>query len=482
MIFVYILLGFLGVVVILLLIAFVHSQMIKDKNTTSQPLPVDKAYADILGKRFSKMIQVKTYSYTREKDNIIPFHQLHKEMETLFPNVFSHLRKTEFEGGSLLLKWRGKNSDKPMVLMAHQDVVPASKADWTYEPFSGKVTEDEVYGRGTLDTKNTLFAFYQAVEELLEEGFKPEQDIYLSSSTDEEISGFGAEAAVEYLQKNKIEPYIVLDEGGAIVSGALPSVKRPLALVGVLEKGYLNLKFTAKSRGGHSSTPPKHTPIARLAEFIHDVEKKFPLKTKMIPEVQELFENAAPSMNGTYRFLFGNMWLFKPLITWLLPKINPYGRALLSTTIAFTMQQGSEAANVIPSEAFVLCNLRTHPIQNISDSLNVMQKIANKYDIETEIVEGREASPISDTEGETYKYLTSQIKAAYPDVQITPYIMLGGTDARFFSEITKSAFRFSPVRMTNEELKKIHGKDESIQKTALAEAVYFYKQFIINHK
>ncbi len=443
----YIILGILGILVLLFLIALLHSLVIKDKDTTSLPRPVDPVYSDRLAKRFSKLIQVKTLSYTREQDNIIPFHQMHKEMETLFPNVFQHLRKVEFEGGSLLLKWRGKSSEKPMVLMAHQDVVPADKTDWSFGPFSGEVTDTEVYGRGTLDTKSTLFSFYQAVEELLEEGFKPEQDIYLSSSTDEEISGFGAELAVEYLKKNNITPYIVLDEGGAIVSGALPSVKRPLALVGVLEKGYLNLKFVAKSRGGHSSTPPKNSPIPRLAAFITDVEKRFPLKTKMIPEVEDLFKTAAPSMNGTYRFLFGNMWLFKPLITWLLPKINPYGRALLSTTIAFTMQNGSDAANVIPSEAYVLCNLRTHPIQNIASSIKVLQKIANKYDLETILVEGREASPISNTNGDTYRYLYDQIKAAYPDVQISPYIMLGGTDARFFSEVTESAFRFSPIRM-----------------------------------
>ena len=164
-----------------------------------------------------------------------------------------------------------------MVLMAHQDVVPASKEGWNDEPFSGKITDSEVYGRGTLDTKSTLFSFFQSVEELIEEDFIPEQDIYLSSSTDEEISGFGAKMAVDYLKKNKIKPYIVLDEGGAIVTRALPTVKKPMALIGVLEKGYVDVKFTAISRGGHSSTPPKNSPIARLSKFITEVENHFPL-------------------------------------------------------------------------------------------------------------------------------------------------------------------------------------------------------------
>jgi len=202
----------------------------------------------------------------------------------------------------------------------------------------------------------------------------------------------------------------------------------------------------------------------------------------MIDEVRDLFKTAAPSMGGAFRYLFGNLWLFKQLITWLLPKINPYGRALLSTTIAFTMSKGSEAANVIPSEAYVICNMRTHPIQNIEESVSVLTKIAKKYDIEAEIVEGREASPISKTDNDAFKYLVEQVKSVYPDVLVSPYIMLGGTDARFFSEISESCYRFSPVRMNNVELAKIHGKDESIKKTALVEATNFYKQFIKNHK
>ncbi len=482
MIVLYIFLGLLSVLLGLLFVAFINSMIIKDRTETPQIPETDKALSDELAKEFSKMIQIETLSYRRELKNMKPFHQLHEVMENLFPKVFEKLEKIEFEGGSLLLKWKGKKSDKPMVLMAHQDIVPAERADWKFEPFSGEITEDEVYGRGTLDTKCTLYAFFKAVEELIKEGFNPEQDIYLSTSTDEEISGFGAEKAVEYLKNNGIEPFIVLDEGGAIVSGALPSVSKPMALIGVLEKGYVNVKFTAKSRGGHSSTPPKNSPIARLSAFINDVEKKFPLKTKMIDEVAGMFKTAAPTMSGPYRFLFGNLWLFKPLITWLLPKINSYGRALLSTTIAFTMSKGSEAANVIPSEAYVICNMRTHPIQNIAESVAVLEEIAKKYDVDTEIVENREASPISRTDGEAFKYLSDSIKKAYPDVVVSPYIMLGGTDARFFTEITDSALRFSPVRMDQAAMAKIHGKDESIQKSSLVEALYFFKEFIKNHK
>ena len=473
---------FLSIVAILFLIALINSFIVKSKNVNGLPLEINKELADKYAKEFSKMIQIETLSYTKEKNNIEKFNQLHDVLKELFPNVYNTLDQTVFKGGSILFKWKGKSSEKPMVLMAHQDVVPASKDDWEFDPFSGAVTDTEIYGRGTLDTKSTLYAFFKAIEELILSGYVPSYDVYISSSTDEEISGFGAELAVAELTKKGVKPYIVLDEGGAIVSDSLPSATKPIALIGVIEKGYCNIRFTAKSKGGHSSTPPKNTPIARLSAFVNDVEKHFPLKTKMIKEVADIFKNAAPSMTGIYRFLFGNIWLFKPLITFLLPKINSFGRALLSTTIAFTMQSGSKAANVIPSEAYVIANLRTHPIQDINASFKVLEKIAKKYDIEATIEEAREASPISDTNSDTYSMLTKTIKENYPDVLVSPYVMLGGTDCRFFSEITTSAFRFSPVRMNNKELSKIHGKNESIKKTALVEAVNFYKSFIKNHK
>ena len=403
-------------------------------------------------------------------------------MKELFPNVFKNTEETIFDGGAILLKWPGKSSEKPMVLLAHQDVVPANKNDWDHDPFSGDITENDIHGRGTLDTKCTLYSFFKAVDELIQDGFVPEHDVYLSSSSDEETSGTGALLAVEELQKRGITPYFVLDEGGAIVTGALPSVGKPMALIGVLEKGYVNFTITAKSKGGHSSTPPKNSPIARLSAFVNNVETKFPLKTKMIPEVADIFKNAAPAMSGPYRYLFGNMWLFKPLITFLLPRINPFGRALLSTTIAFTMQKGSDAENVIPSEAYVMANLRTHPIQGIEDTYKVLDKIAKKYDLTIEISGDRDASSISRTDNDTYRYLTETIIKNFPDVIVSPYVMLGSSDCRYYSEITDSAYRFSPTRLDNKELDKMHGKNESIKKNTITEAVIFYKDLIVNFK
>ncbi|AIO18771.1 Succinyl-diaminopimelate desuccinylase [Candidatus Izimaplasma bacterium HR1] len=481
MIFIYIVLGLLGVLIVLLLIALINSFMIKDKNNDIKPLDIDKEKTEEYAKEFSRMIQVKTISYSQEENNVESFDELQVLMKELFPNVYKTVDETVFDSRALLLKWPGKNSEKPMVLMAHQDVVPANKNDWNHDPFSGDITKEDIHGRGTLDTKCTLYAFFKAVDELIATGYVPEQDVYLSSSSDEETSGTGALSSVEYLTEKGIKPYFVLDEGGAIVTGALPSVSKPLALIGVLEKGYVNFTIKAISKGGHSSTPAKNSPIARLSAFVNDVETKFPLKTKMIPEVRDMFINAAPAMSGPYRYLFGNMWLFKPLITFLLPKINPFGRALLSTTIAFTMQKGSDAENVIPSEAYVMANLRLHPIQGIKDTYEVLNNIAKKHDLTIEVSGDRDASPISKTDNDVYKYLTETIIKNFPDVLVSPYIMLGSSDCRFFSEITDSAYRFSPTRLDNEELSKMHGKNESIRKSTITEAVNFYKDIIVNY-
>ncbi|MFP4477998.1 MAG: M20/M25/M40 family metallo-hydrolase [Candidatus Izemoplasmatales bacterium] len=478
MIILYIVLGFIG---FLFLIAFFRFIWIKE-NKVIEKKAVDKTLAKSYAKSLAKMIQIKTLSYDPEKGNVDAFIELKETMKQLFPNVFKTMNVKEFEGEPILLHWQGKSQDRPLVLMSHLDVVGVDKEKWDEDPFSGKIIDGEIFGRGTLDTKSTVFAFYQACENLIIDGYKPDQDVYLFSSTDEETSGPGASKAVDYLKSKNIKPFLVLDEGGAIVTNGLPTVKKPLAMIGIIEKGYANIKFSAKSKGGHSSTPPKNTPIARLSAFINDVENHFPLKTKMIPEVKSIFKTAAPYMKGIYRFLFANMWLFKPLIVWILPKMSPYGRALLSTTIAFTMIQGSDQENVIPSDAYVIANLRTHPIQNVDQSFKVLKDIAKKYDLEAEILKSREASPMTDIKGDAYQYLLKMISQVFPDVESSPYVMLGGTDCRFFNEISEGALRFSPIRMDNSELSKMHGHNESIRITTLVEAVDFYQAVIINNK
>lgn len=469
----------LAVIILVCLVCLWRFIVLKKPNKTGKVV-IDEVLAETLAKSFSQMVQIKTLSY--QGSNKAAFIELKQTMESLFPNVFKTMVKKEFPGESLLMHWKGLEQTRPMLIMSHLDVVGVDASAWTEKPFGGEIKSGEIFGRGTLDTKSTVYAFYKACEDLIKSGFTPNQDIYLFSSTDEEIQGNGAPQAVEYLKSIGVKPYLVLDEGGAIVTNGLPGVTQPLAMVGIVEKGYANIKFKALSKGGHSSTPPKNTPIARLSAFVNDVEKHFPLKTKMIPEVENIFKVAAPYMKGFNRFLFINMWLFKPLLVKLLPKLSAYGRALLSTTIAFTMMEGSKAVNVIPSEASITANLRIHPIQNTEDCFNTLQKIAAKYDVEAELLQHRNESKMVDISHKQYQYLKQTIHSVFPDVDVSPYLMLGATDARHFDLISDHALRFSPIRMDQSELSKMHGHDESIHITTLVEAVNFYQTLIKNHQ
>jgi len=470
----------LGAVLLILLgIALIRALRMK---SAPIPRPVREVSPDrkaMLAEKLGKMIRVVTIA-DKDHPDPTPFLELQKVMSDLFPHVFATMEKTVFPSGSLLFRWPGASRENSILLMAHQDVVPAPAEGWKHPPFSGIYADGEVHGRGTFDTKGTLFAFFQAAEELISEGYSPAVDVWLASSTDEEVMGRGAAESVRWLKEQGVRPSLVVDEGGAIVEGVLPTVRRPMALLGVLEKGYVDLRVVARSHGGHASTPPKNTPLARLSRFVVDIEKHSPMKAKLIPEVRDLFVNAAPAMGFLYRFLFGNLWLFGPLLTWLLPKINPYGGALLSTTVAFTRASGSEANNVIPSEAWLVLNLRPHPIQKMEASMAAIRKVAARRGLSVDILEARDTTPIVDSNSTAFAFLVDAVHAVFPDVLVSPYVILGGTDARHYQEICDATVRFSPLRVTNADLKKMHGINESIPVDVLDEAVVFYR-YLMTH-
>ncbi len=471
-------LSVLAVGFILLIVASIRAILIKEKASVSVDEP-NESESQSHGERLATLIEIKTVA-DKSQEDYSAFDFFHKRLEELFPRVHQNMERTVFPDRTLMFHWKGKADLDPVVLMAHQDVVDADEGSWDVPPFSKTVKDKQIYGRGTFDTKCTLYAFFQAAEELIEEGFIPDRDIFFVSSSNEELSGPGAKQPAEWFKKNGVTPFLVLDEGGAIVRDALPTLTSPIALIGVLEKGYANITFTAKSHGGHSSTPPKHTPIARLANFVHDVEHHFPLETKMIPEVRALLATAAPRMGFLYRLLFGNMWLFKPLITRLLPAMSPYGRALFSTTVAFTMAEGSDAENVIPAEANVVANLRIHPIQDSKASFTVLKRIAEKYDVEAVLTDYRDAKKKVSTDSEAYRFVKHAIKTVFPDVSVSPYMIFGSTDARHYQDVSDAALRFSPIVITNDDLKKMHGDNESLPLASLTKAVWFYKYLMKN--
>mgnify|MGYP006352847503 FL=1 len=476
----YLLLGLLAVIAVLLGIAVIRTLMIK----APTPAPCDTVITDeecaIAAQKLGAMVRVPSVS-KHEDEDLSEFYKLHAVMEAQFPLLHKNLEKTVFSG-NLLYCWKGSDPSKnPILFMGHQDVVPASNEGWRVDAYSGEVIDGNLYGRGSLDCKSTMYVELQAVEELLEEGFTPPCDVYLSYSINEETGGDGAAAAVRHLKEKGITLALVIDEGGAVMEAPVAGMDRSYAVIGITEKGYMDLKITARGKGGHSSTPPRNTPAARLFAFANEIERKRPFKKALLSETVEMFSKVAPSFSFPLRLVLGNIWLFKPLLMVLMPVVSPFGEAVMATTCCFTMMKGSDAANVIPKEPYLVANLRTSVHQGCEASLAVMKKYADKYDLDIEVMMQRDASPVSNIHSEEYAYVCDCIKKQFPDVGIAPYIIMGGTDCRHFHALTENALRFAPVRMTNAQSASCHAVDENVTVSALAEGVRFFKMFLRNY-
>ncbi len=463
-----------ALLVLLLLIALVRTLLMPNKRS-DYAAPEADARAMLLAQKLSKMIQYDTTSHANvhEEEKFLGFH---KVLEELFPLVHEKLERTVIDG-NLLYYWKGKSSEKPILLMSHQDVVPA-EGEWLHEPFSGDIADGKVWGRGASDTKCSVMAFFEAVEELLREGYTPDCDVYLASSCTEEWAGDGAPKIVEELKRRGVELFIVCDEGGGIISEPIGGIKGNFAMVGVFEKGKADVKFTARSTGGHASAPAKNTPIARLAAFVNEVETHTPFKRKFLPEVSAMFARLAPYAPFGLKLVMGNLWLFAPIMKPVLGRISAQAGAMLQTTIAFTMQSGSDAYNVLPQEATLGANMRFIPHQGEKESLEIIKALAAKHSLETEIVHSNDYTEPVDINGEAFKLVEKVIGETFPGLPVSPYVMTGATDAQFYQPICPSCIRFAPVIYGPEQMKGMHGLNENIEYNCLPGAVSFYQNLI----
>jgi len=470
----YILCAAVGLLLLLLLIAVIRTLLMPQKFSAYQPAPAD-ARAENYADKLAQMIRYETVS-TPDDPTGQKFLGFHRLLEQLFPRVHETLERTVIDG-NLLFYWKGRSSDRPIVLMSHQDVVPA-EGTWSHEPFSGDIAEGKVWGRGASDTKCSVMAFFQAIEELLETGYIPAQDVYIASSCTEETGGDGAPKLVAELQRRGVRPYLVCDEGGGIIGEPIGGIHGNYAMVGVFEKGKADVKFTARSTGGHASAPPKRSPIARLSAFVNHVETRSPFQKAILPEVAAMLQQLAPYAGFGMRLLFGNLWLFAPLLKLVMPMVSAQAGAMLQTTIAFTMQRGSDACNVLPQEASVWANMRFIPHQGMKESLDIIRKVAEKYDLETEVLLASDYTPPVDIHGAPWQQVISAIEQTFPDLPSSPYVMTGATDCHFFQEICDNCVRFAPVIYAPEQMRGMHGIDENLGIDCLPGAVDFYKNLI----
>ena len=482
--------------------------------------PADSERAAAYAGKLSRMVRYDTTSYPYSEEHpasvqLERYHGYHKVLEDLFPVVHEKLEKVDLDG-SLLYIWPGKNHERPVVLMGHQDVVPVAgaswgslksagdgsgnkggnrtedgnrdgvdlpgSAEWEHGPFSGEIAGGKVWGRGSVDTKCSCMAFFQAVEELLAEGITPDQDVYLSTSCTEEWGGPGCNAIIAELQKRGVRPWLVCDEGGGIYTDPMPGVRGNFAMIGVGEKGRANVRFIAKGKGGHASTPQKNSPIARLAAFVCAVEKHSPFRSQMEPETRAMLEALAPAAVLPVRLVLQNLRFFKKPVEWFTPGLNGRAAAMLGTTITFTMASGSDACNVFPAEATLGANMRFVHHQDMDESLALIRRTAAKYGLEMEVLDAAPCTKMVDINGQAYRFVEQIVHKTFPGMGTSPYILTAATDAAFYDAICDNCIRFAPIVYGPEEKKGIHGTNEALPYDCLPDAVDFYKNMILENK
>ena len=290
----------------------------------------DQQYA----KTLQRLIRMETVSVEGDR-NTEKFERFHSLLQELFPNLFD---KSDIENfsGSLLMRWPGECSEKPILLMSHHDVVEAV-GNWSHGPFSGDIEDGKLWGRGSLDTKCSLWAMLQAAEELAAEGFRPKQDVWFVSTCTEETDGSGADTISQELQKRGVEFSMVLDEGGFILHDPIGGADHDFAIVGVGEKGCADLRFVARSKGGHASMPGKDTPLVRLGKFMAEAERSALFPPRMDAVTEEMLRRFGRYMTGIPGVLFRNIRFFKPLLTRVKPTVNKATGAKMKKTISLTM-------------------------------------------------------------------------------------------------------------------------------------------------
>ena len=440
---------------------------------------MEKNYAE----RLSRMLQMETVSVFGKNDTE-KFRKFHDLLRELFPNIFSVCEFMDYDG-SILMRWPGKVSPEPekqgLMLMNHQDVVEAS-GEWKYPPFSGVIAGGKVWGRGAIDDKGELWAMLEAADELAGEGFVPERDIWFESACTEEIAGDGAVSISSDLYEKGYRFEMIMDEGGMILSEPIAGAKGVFAMVGVGEKCCVDIKFTARSDGGHASAPPKDTPLVRLAKFMSYVDRHEIFDVDLNPAIKEMLKRLAPYMSGVTSKAMASPDKFAPIIKKVMASAAPIAAALTKTTLAFTRAQGSQGNNVIPEEAFVVGNMRCSHHQGKESSLATIEKIAKRYNLEMEILDEAPDTRISDWNSPAFKLVEEAVGKVFPGVATVPYIMTGASDLRFMEVLSDNCFRFAPFHVDEQQVSAIHGINENVDVAALEPAVNFYKYIMQNFK
>lgn len=476
------------------LLALLAVMAVRAARMPSRQAPAEAAVsiavdADAAARHLAGAVRFRTISNERVEDtDTAAFLALHDYLAATYPLVHQTLQREPVAGLSLLYTWVGSEpSLDPIVLMAHQDVVPVvpgTEGDWLHDPFGGEITDGYVWGRGSMDDKGNLVAVLEAVEALLAQGFHPRHTVYLAFGHDEEVGGVrGASAIARLLRDRGVSRFaMVLDEGGAVVHGMIPGIQAPVALVGIAEKGYVNVELLVEGAGGHSSVPPAHTNIGVLAEAISTLEEH-PFPARLDGPARSMFEWLAPEMGFGARVALANLWLTATPMTHVLLR-SPETAAMVHTTTAVTIVEGGVKANVLPITARAVVNFRIMPGETGESVLERVRALIGDARVQVRLYggDGVDPSPVSDVSGPAFQLLSRTVRQVLADqgVIVAPYLVMGGTDSKHFAASSNAVFRFFPAPMGRDALTLAHGTNERLGVDGLAISVRFFRALLRN--
>lgn len=477
-------------VILVILAAFIVLTLVRAAFFTApkaerEQLPEENVHFERACKNLSEAITIKTISHENpDETDWKEFDRFHAFLERAYPLVYKNLQVETVSKASLLFFWQGSDAAlEPIAFLAHQDVVPISEGteqDWTHPAFDGVNDGEFIWGRGALDMKNHLVCLMESVETLLEEGYQPKRSVYLCFGHNEEIVSGGENGARDIaalLERRGVHLDSVVDEGGAMLPAKVKGIlDANLTGVGVAEKGYADFKITVKSKGGHSSQPPKHTAIGVLSKKVLCLENH-QFKAKILPFVYHLFSDIGRRTSYIGRVVFCNLWLLKPLLLKIMTKIPP-AASLVRTTTGVTMASGSPAANVLPQKASVTVNFRIMPGETIEDVRRHIEKYMGGDNVEIEFIKGKEPSIVSPTETRAFKTLARLAVNMDEKNIVAPYLVMGGTDAYNYENVCENIYRFAPFTVDTALLLTTHSTNERIPVEQLRQGVIFFKRYI----
>jgi len=435
--------------------------------------------------RLSRAIRFQTISYEdTARIDFEHYEEFIKFLEINYPNLHETAKRTRIGTYSLLFKWEGENpSLKPAFFLGHYDVVPVTEESeefWEFPAFSGEVTDGFVWGRGALDDKSGVMSLIEAAEQLIEQGFQPSRTLYIALHHDEEVGGLrGAKKVSEYLEEEGIELEFLVDEGPPVAIEILENIDVPITLIGVAEKGSVNIELTYRQEGGHSSMPPRVTVISTLSRAINRIEKN-PMDAHFKGLIVETFKPLILYMSFRQRLAFNNPWLFKSLIVRSLSR-NAATNAALRTTAAKTIFEAGFKENVLPVEGRVVINFRLHPNDTIEDVERYVSGVIRNSAINVCVMErARNPSPVSDTRALSFRMLKQTIEEQFESALIAPSLFVAASDSRHFHNLTSNVYRFRPIRATHDDRERVHGINERIGTDNYLEMIEFQKKLIKN--